>query len=88
MLYLFGEYDTSLHMIERVSTEFPSHVSNEQNKFWVTNRDEKTIELPRERIRLTDFFRDNKIPAIYPLPISTVYQVWFDDHHPHDDCIN
>lgn len=85
-LYLFGERESCLGMMKRIDSEFPSQQNNKQNLYWIVDREGTSIDVPRDEItRLTDFLRDNNVAAIYPLPASTVYQIYFDDHHSHLD---
>lgn len=86
-LYLFSERETCLDLIKKIDNEYPSYRADKQNEYWITDRDDKEVVVPRESVKLTDFFRDKNVAAIYPLPTPTVYRVWFDDHHPHDHCI-
>lgn len=86
-LYLFSDYDTCIILINKIDKEYPSYKVNKNNKYWVINRDNKRIDIPRKSIKLKDFFRENNVGAIYPLPITTVYQIWFNDNHQHEHCV-
>lgn len=80
MLYLFGEKDDCLHLIKRITDEFPGH-NNKMNKFWIIDNNGNRIDLPMDNTLIKTFIANYNIKSYYPLSHPTVYQIFFDDHN-------